>query len=217
MYVPMVIALMFLFPLIAIVAQMMLTDHGVLTAAVSMGIVAKWYVFSAVGVRLSLAGLRQMFQPRFTAQAILGINSPDALFLVRELGIANVAMGTAGLGTAAGAGAGVGAGNCWAAAGPASSPAAIRRANVNCTGDHASRNSIASRSEAELTDPGRGPQLRWQPAREFRVRRLQSACDATYSPIVAPAMRTIHMSQRAKSWITGIVWPPAAIAPGRAG
>jgi hypothetical protein len=99
MYVPMVIALMFLFPLIAIAAQMMLTDHGALTAAVSMGIVAKWYVFSAVGVRLSLAGLRQMFQPRFTAQAILGINNPDALFLVRELGIANVAMGTAGLGT----------------------------------------------------------------------------------------------------------------------
>jgi hypothetical protein len=96
----MVVALMFLFPLVSIVAQIMLTDHGTLTAAASLlGIIAKWYVFWAVGVRLSLAGLRQMFQPRFTAQAILGINSPDSLFLVRELGIANLAMGSAGLGT----------------------------------------------------------------------------------------------------------------------
>jgi hypothetical protein len=93
----MVIALMFLFPLIAIIAQLMLTDHGALTAAAALAVTAKWYVFWAVGVRLSLAGLRQMFQPRYTAQAILGINSPDSLFLVRELGIANVAMGSAAL------------------------------------------------------------------------------------------------------------------------
>jgi hypothetical protein len=99
MYVPMVIALMFLFPLVSIVAQIMMTDHGALTMAASLAFIAKWYVFWAVGVRLSLAGLRQVLQPRFTAQAILGINNPNALFLVRELGIANVAMGCAGLGT----------------------------------------------------------------------------------------------------------------------
>ena len=99
MYVPMVIALMFLFPLVAIVAQLMLTDHAALTAAAALPIIAKWYVFWALGVRLSLAGLRQIFQPRYTAQQILGLNSPDALFLVRELGFANVAMGIAGLGT----------------------------------------------------------------------------------------------------------------------
>jgi hypothetical protein len=99
MYVVIVIALMFLFPLVSIVAQIVLTDHGALTAAAALGIMAKWYVFWAVGVRLSLAGLRQIFQPRYTAQTILGLNGSDALILVRELGFANAAIGAAGLGT----------------------------------------------------------------------------------------------------------------------
>jgi hypothetical protein len=99
MYVAVVIALMFLFPLVSIVAQIVLTDHGALTAAATLGIIAKWYVFWAVGVRLSLAGMRQIFQPRYTAQTILGLNGSDALIVVRELGFANAAIGAAGLGT----------------------------------------------------------------------------------------------------------------------
>jgi hypothetical protein len=97
MYVAIVISLMFLFPLISIAAQIILTDHGMLTAAAAFGIIAKWYVFWAVGVRLSSAGLRQISQPRYTAQTILGLKSPDALILVRELGFANVAIGAAAL------------------------------------------------------------------------------------------------------------------------
>jgi hypothetical protein len=99
MYVPVVMALMFLFPLVSIVAQIVLTDHGALNAAAALGILARWYVFWAVGVRLSLAGIRQIFQPRFTAQTILGLNGSDALILVRELGFANAAIGAAGVGT----------------------------------------------------------------------------------------------------------------------
>jgi hypothetical protein len=99
MYVPMVVALMFLLPLISIAAQMVLADHGMLTTAAAFGIVAKWYVFWAVGVRLSLAGLRQIIQPRYTAETILGLKSSDALILVRELGFANAAMGMAALAT----------------------------------------------------------------------------------------------------------------------
>ena len=99
MYVPMVIALMFLFPLVSIVVQILLTDHGALTAAVALGIIAKWYVFWAVGVRLSLAGIRQIVQPRYTAQTILGLTGSDSLILVRELGIANAAIGATGLST----------------------------------------------------------------------------------------------------------------------
>jgi hypothetical protein len=99
MYVPMVIALMFLFPLVSIVAQIVLMDHGALTTAGAVGIIAKWYVFWAVGIRLSSAGLRQIFQPRYTAQTILGLTSSDSLILVRELGFANAAFGAAGLGT----------------------------------------------------------------------------------------------------------------------
>ena len=97
MYVPMVIALMLVLPLISIVAQLMLTDHSALAAASNLAIVAKWYVFWAVGVRLSLAGLRQIFQPRYTAETILGLKGAESLFFVRELGFANVSMGCIGL------------------------------------------------------------------------------------------------------------------------
>jgi hypothetical protein len=54
-------------------------------------------VFWSAGVRLLLAGLRQFFQPRFTAEQILGIKSDDALPLVRELGAANFATGVVGI------------------------------------------------------------------------------------------------------------------------
>jgi hypothetical protein len=97
MYVPMVIALMLLLPLISIVAQLMLADHSALAATSNLAIVAKWYVFWAVGVRLSLAGLRQIFQPRYTAETILGLKGAESLFFVRELGFANVSMGSIGL------------------------------------------------------------------------------------------------------------------------
>ena len=97
MYVPMVIALMLVLPLISIVVQLMLADHSALAAASNLAIVAKWYVFWAVGVRLSLAGLRQIFQPRYTAETILGLKGAESLFFVRELGFANVSMGSIGL------------------------------------------------------------------------------------------------------------------------
>src|SRR5277367_1369924 len=98
MYVAIVIALMLVLPLICIVSQLPL-QHGGATPAVVLPIIAKWYVFWAVGVRLSLAGLRQIIQPRYTAETILGIRSADSLFLVRELGFANAAMGSAALGS----------------------------------------------------------------------------------------------------------------------
>jgi hypothetical protein len=94
MYVLIVIALMLALPLISIVAQIFSTDHGALQSASNLVVVAKWYVFWAVGVRLSLAGLRQIIQPRYTAETLLGFKGSDALFFVRELGFANVAMGS---------------------------------------------------------------------------------------------------------------------------
>jgi hypothetical protein len=93
----MVIALMLVVPLIFVVGQLLLNQHGMLTAVTIIPIIAKWYVFWAVGVRLGLAGLRQMIQPRYTAETILGIKSEEPLLLVRELGIANTAIGSIGL------------------------------------------------------------------------------------------------------------------------
>jgi hypothetical protein len=97
MYLFIVIALMLALPLISIVAQILLTDHGALQGAQYLVVVAKWYVFWAVGVRLSLAGLRQIIQPRYTAETILGLKGTESLFVVRELGFANVSMGSVGL------------------------------------------------------------------------------------------------------------------------
>jgi len=57
----------------------------------------KWFVFWGVGLRLTLAGARQAIQPRFTAKEIFHMTSDEALPLVRELGIANLATGMVGL------------------------------------------------------------------------------------------------------------------------
>ena len=62
-----------------------------------MALVGKWFVFWAVGVRLTLAGLRQYLEPRFTAEQIFEIHGDDALPVVRELGIANFAAGAVGI------------------------------------------------------------------------------------------------------------------------
>jgi hypothetical protein len=74
----------------ASIAAAILFGHDVLSARV----VVTWYVFWAVSVRLSLAGIPQIVQPRYTAQVILGIKGEDALVLVRELGFANGALGS---------------------------------------------------------------------------------------------------------------------------
>ena len=59
-------------------------------------LVGKWFVFWSFGMRLLTAGVRQISQPSFTARAILNIQGEEALFLVKELGVANVAMGLLG-------------------------------------------------------------------------------------------------------------------------
>jgi hypothetical protein len=62
-----------------------------------MLLVGKWFVFWAVGVRLVMAGLRQLFQPGFTAREIFHLQGDEALTLVRELGVSNFAVGVVGL------------------------------------------------------------------------------------------------------------------------
>lgn len=62
-----------------------------------MSLVGKWFVFWGVGVRLGLAGLRQFLQPVFTAREIFHMQGEEALPLVRELGVANLASGVVGL------------------------------------------------------------------------------------------------------------------------
>jgi len=77
-------------------------DHFCFHAsAPPMLLVGKWFVFWSAGVRLFFAGLRQFFQPGFTAHEIFHIKGEDALPLVRELGVANVAIGVVGIASVA--------------------------------------------------------------------------------------------------------------------
>lgn len=93
MYAITVILLLVVLPLVSVGLDHFFFD----TAARPILLVGKWFVFWSAGVRLALAGLRQYFQPKFTAQRIFGISGDDALPFVRELGVANFAMGTAGI------------------------------------------------------------------------------------------------------------------------
>jgi len=92
-YVTMIVLLMFVLPAGCIALDRV---YGVTTGDL-LFVACQWFVFWAVGIRLLLAGVRQMLQPRYTAQTILGLHSPDATFLVRELGFGNTALGCIGI------------------------------------------------------------------------------------------------------------------------
>jgi hypothetical protein len=89
MYLAVVVLTMFLLPLGSMAA-----DWG---SAPLMALVGKWFVFWGVGVRLGLAGVRQIVQPGFTARDIFKLDGDAAAPLVRELGVANFGAGLVGL------------------------------------------------------------------------------------------------------------------------
>jgi hypothetical protein len=92
LYLAVVALTMFLLPLASIAM-----DHGFHPETPLIWLFGKWFVFWGVGVRLALAGARQVMQPTFTAREIFHMENSDALPLVRELGIANFATGVIGL------------------------------------------------------------------------------------------------------------------------
>jgi hypothetical protein len=53
--------------------------------------------FSAVGLRLFLASIKQTTNPSFTAQEIFNINNPENFLIVGELGFANLCFGSIGI------------------------------------------------------------------------------------------------------------------------
>lgn len=97
MYVAVVYALMLVFPLLSIIVELLVSDHGPVSMNLIMALIGKWLVFWAVGVRLVLAGLRQISQPSYTAGKLLGIKDPASHMLVRELGFANTSIGIIGI------------------------------------------------------------------------------------------------------------------------
>jgi hypothetical protein len=94
MYALSIASLMLIFPVGCAVLE-----AGALAGLLDPDILGKWFVFWAVGGRLLVAGVRQIVNPRYTAEVILGIRAPEAQLIVRELGFANTALGITGLGS----------------------------------------------------------------------------------------------------------------------
>jgi hypothetical protein len=93
MYFVAIALLMFVFPAACVAAESLwLRD-----ATDVVFLIGKWFVFWAVGVRLFIAGVRQVIQPQFTAEEIFNIKDRASFAIVRELGFANLATGTLGL------------------------------------------------------------------------------------------------------------------------
>jgi hypothetical protein len=93
MYLAAIILLMLVLPALSVAADA-LWFAG---AADVMALIGKWFTFWAVGVRLFAAGVSQIVRPQYTSEAILGIKDPGAQAVVRELGFANLSIGTLGL------------------------------------------------------------------------------------------------------------------------
>jgi hypothetical protein len=92
MYLVMILVLMGAAP--AVCAAVELAVHG---GADPAWAIARWFVFWSVGVRLILAGVRQIANPEFTARTIFQVGEPAALKIVRELGFANFSLGVLGV------------------------------------------------------------------------------------------------------------------------
>jgi hypothetical protein len=78
MYFVVISNLMLIFP-VGSVALEIITCNANLSAV----LVAKWFVIWSVGMRLFLAGSRQIIQPRYTATVILSLKHDESLILVR--------------------------------------------------------------------------------------------------------------------------------------
>jgi hypothetical protein len=91
MYLAMIAMLMAALPIGSAVLEFTLTQG----AAGWLPLLGKWFVFWAVGIRLLVAGARQVFTPALSAE-MRQIKDPAAQRMVRELGFGNLAIGATG-------------------------------------------------------------------------------------------------------------------------
>jgi len=91
-YIASVTALTFVIP-----AAGFIVEHYAANTAYSFSLFSKWFIFSAVGLRLFLAGIKQIKNPEFTAKHIFHLNSTESFPILRELGLANICFGLVGI------------------------------------------------------------------------------------------------------------------------
>jgi hypothetical protein len=94
-YIFLVLLVMLVLPALSVVNERYFlgSDAGLLL------LMGKWFVFWGVGIRLFSAGARQVVNPKYTAETILGLKTSEPWMVVRELGFANIAIGTVALGS----------------------------------------------------------------------------------------------------------------------
>src|SRR6185436_9072678 len=92
-YVLFVFALTIVFPAISIWIDSIFRAGN----AVDLALAGKWFIFYAVGIRLFIAGVRQMVDPSFTAKEIFEIEDRSCHPVIRELGFANLCFGLIGI------------------------------------------------------------------------------------------------------------------------
>jgi hypothetical protein len=63
----------------------------------SVDMLGKWFLFFAGGIRLFVAGIRQIIYPGFTAKKIFQLRTDESFPVIRELGFANLCLGAMGL------------------------------------------------------------------------------------------------------------------------
>jgi len=91
-YIIAVSVLTFILPIIGFYSEHITND-----SPLSFNLFGKWFIFSAVGLRLFLAGLKQIKNPEFTAKQIFHIDSTESYPILRELGFANLCFGLVGI------------------------------------------------------------------------------------------------------------------------
>lgn len=97
-YLAVIVLLMLVFPIVSIAIEYPVAkEHAFHSDNTLFFITGKWFAFWAIGVRLFTAGLKQVFNPAFTAQSIFKLKSTDANVVVKELGFANICLGLVGI------------------------------------------------------------------------------------------------------------------------
>lgn len=92
-YIIGVLVLTFILPVICAFAEIIFYKEKIF----SFELFGKWFIFSAVGLRLFLAGIKQTTDPSFTAKEIFHISNPEIFPIVKELGFANLCFGLIGI------------------------------------------------------------------------------------------------------------------------
>lgn len=91
-YIISVTVLTFVIPVIGFLMEILVG-----TEALTFALFGKWFIFSAVGLRLFLAGIKQVKNPAFTAKEIFHLDGPESFPILRELGFANICFGLVGI------------------------------------------------------------------------------------------------------------------------